>query len=104
MAQRLVFPKSTTIESPRLKHKYPFKDVELDLLQCLDHFWCLNHTDAMSGMPVLVQMEMGKLEGLNKVEFDEFLVRVGLQRDENGSLTFRAPDDLDEASTRDGKM
>ena len=81
----------------RLKHKYPFEDVEAKLLQCLEHFWILNCSDEVSGKPVLVQIEEGRLEALNETEFEGFLRKVGLQRDDNGVLSFRsATTDADE--------
>ncbi|KAI9872837.1 MAG: hypothetical protein M1823_008071 [Watsoniomyces obsoletus] len=70
----------------RLKHKYPYKDVESNLLKCLEHFWILNCSENVSGKPVLVQIEEGRLAGFTNAEFEEFLVRVGVKRDDKGIL------------------
>ncbi len=86
----LIDPKAYHARVARLKHKYPFDEVEAKLLQCLEHFWILNCSEEVSGKPVLVQIEEGRLEGLNEKEFDDFIVRVGLQRDEKGMLSFKA--------------
>lgn len=97
-------PKVYHARIARLKHKHPFEEVEAKLLQCLGHFWILNCSDEVSGKPVLVQIEEGRLERLDEKEFDDFLVRVGLQRDNKGPLSFRsAATDEDERKDGDKK-
>ena len=83
-------PKVYHARIARLKHNHPFEDVAIKLLQCLEHFWILNCSDEVSGKPILVQIEQGRLEGLNQQEFEDFVVKVGLQRAERGLLSFRS--------------
>ena len=86
----------------RLKHKFPFEEVEANLLRCLEHFWAVNCDSSVSGKPVLVQVEEGRLDGLNEKEFEEFLGRVGLQRDKKGAIDFKIYED-DSAESKEDK-
>lgn len=72
----------------RLKTKYPYEVFERNLLGCLESFFIINTSIDVSDKPVLVQIEEGKLEGLEGEEFEAFLGRVGLVRDERGRFDF----------------
>ena len=73
----------------RLRFKYPYEPFERKIIECLDNYWRISMHKSMSGMPVLVQIEQGHLDGLNNNEFDDFLKRVGLRRDEDGILKMK---------------
>jgi hypothetical protein len=70
----------------KLKHKYPFPAFTQNLFRCLEHFFIINMN--LHGKPVLVQIEEGTLEGMDEEEFEAFLGRVGLARDEEGRIDF----------------
>jgi hypothetical protein len=70
----------------KLKHKYPFPAFRQNLFRCLEHFFIINMN--LHGKPVLVQIEEGTLEGMEEEEFEGFLRRVGLVRDEEGRIDF----------------
>jgi hypothetical protein len=70
----------------KLRHKYPFPAFRRNLFRCLEHFFIINMN--VRGKPVLVQIEDGELGELNEGEFEGFLARVGLLRDESGKIDF----------------
>ena len=69
----------------RLCHQHPYEVFEEQLLGCLGHLWKLN-SGAVTGTPVLVQIEQGYLEGVDDPDFEDFMRRVGLRKDSDGLL------------------
>ncbi|KIX01133.1 uncharacterized protein Z518_10199 [Rhinocladiella mackenziei CBS 650.93] len=78
---------SQTWRVDRLAQKYPPESFQDQLVQFLKNAWDL----AMVNKPVLVQIEEGHLKslGVEGAEFDDFMVRVGLREDLNGSLKLK---------------
>ena len=69
----------------RLRHQHPYEAFEEQLLACLGHLWKLN-CGAVTGTPILVQIEQGHLDGLDESGFEDFMRRVGLRKDTEGIL------------------
>lgn len=67
-----------TAHLSHLQQKHPRSSFEANLWRCLEHIFILNCSDGVSGKPVLVQIEEGRLAGLDEKGFEGFLARVGL--------------------------
>jgi hypothetical protein len=61
----------------RLKSRFPFPAVQKELMECLEHFWRLNCADDVSGVPVLVGIEMGSVK-IGGVRLEGFERDLGL--------------------------
>jgi hypothetical protein len=63
-----------------LRFIHPFAKTKASLVLCLESLWQLNTSPAITGKPVLVQIEEGGLHGFTEEEFERFLSRVQLDR------------------------
>lgn len=62
----------------RLRGQYPLKPLLAQLTLFIEEHWTLSHSQNWNGMPVLVQIEEGRLEGLSAEEFELFKQSAGI--------------------------
>jgi len=72
----------------RLSQKYPEPAFHSDLINYMEGIWKLNNSKDVSGKPILVQIEEGELEGLDRDEFEGFMIKCGLKKDESDTQRF----------------